>query len=58
MSSPRLMIYMACPSWCSFFSIMTGYSGILVHIDNSMKSRFWPHTSIDTTRGRSMPSEK
>ena len=40
MSSPRLMIYMACPSWCSFFSIMTGYSGSLVHSDNSMKSPF------------------
>ena len=34
------MIYMACPSWCSFFSIMTGYSGSLVHSDDSMKSPF------------------
>ena len=40
MSSPRLMIYMASPSWCSFFSIMTGYSGSLVHSDNSKRSPF------------------
>jgi hypothetical protein len=33
-------LYMACPSWYSFFFTMTGYSGSLVNIDNSMKSPF------------------
>jgi hypothetical protein len=27
---PRLMIYMACPPWCSFFSIMTGIFSRLI----------------------------